>query len=120
MEKENIIDDHFVGDTWDGMELKIENLEDDGITVTGPVDLTGSSIRSHFKKRNSTEPVFKFSTEDGSIKILDAANGIIEFQPLKMDFNPGEYNYDVEVTFPDGNIKTLFQDYWNLLNDVTK
>lgn len=131
-EKENIIEDHFVGDTWNGMELLLEDVEDDGVTVIGPVDLTGCSIRSQFRKTAKGSVAFEFKTDNDTIKIVDYVeldendvevsrepNCVVQYQPLKMDFDAASYIFDVEVTFPDGCVKTLFKDGWNLVNDIS-
>ena len=131
-ENENIIEDHFVGDTWNGMELLLEDLEADGVTVIGPVDLTGCSIRSQFRKSAKGGVAFEFKTEDETIKIVDyveldendvevsrVANCVAQYQPRDMDFDAASYIFDVEVTFPDGCIKTLLKSGWNLINDVS-
>lgn len=118
-ENDNLIEDHFAGDTWNGMELTLEELQEDGVTVISPINLTGCSVRSQFRKTAKGSVAFEFKTDDDTILITDAAAGKIEFQARKMDYEPGSYIFDVEVTFADGCVKTLFKDAWNIVNDIS-
>ena len=52
--------------------------------------------------------------------MTDAANGMFEidkFTPI--DFAVGTYYYDVETTFPNGDIKTYVGGTFKVLQDVT-
>ena len=120
MKKENLIEDHYRGDTWDGMELLIEDLEDDNVTVIGPLDLTGCVVDAHFKTSPRGSAIFKFSTTDASITIANPTAGIIRFNEKKIDTEPGTYFFDIQITFPDASIKTILQDSWTILNDITR
>lgn len=120
MRKENLIEDHYRGDTWDGMELLIEDLEDDNVTVIGPLDLTGCMVNAHFKTSPRGSAIFKFSTTDDTITIANPTTGIIRFNEKKIDAEPATYMFDIQLTFPDGSIKTILQDCWTILNDITR
>lgn len=120
MAKQNLIYDHKRGDTWKGMQLVLEKLENDGITVIGPVDLTGCSVEAHFKISANGSVVFKFSTSDNTIQITEAINGKIKFMPRKMDVPANNYLFDVQVTFVNEEVETILSDCWNIVNDYTK
>lgn len=119
MKKENLIEDHYRGDTWDGMELLIEDLNEDG-TVIGALDLTDCVVDAHFKTSPRGSAIFKFSTTDNSITIANPTAGIIRFNEKKIDAEPATYMFDIQITFPDASVKTILQDCWTILNDITR
>jgi len=54
--------------------------------------------------------------------IVDAANGIVEFEPTTGNANqvPGTYWYDVQMIDPDGLITTLVKDQYIFVQDISK
>lgn len=54
--------------------------------------------------------------------IIDAVNGIVEFQmsTAQADQTPGVYFYDVQYTDGAGDIFTFLKGEWEVLQDITK
>jgi hypothetical protein len=76
-------------------------------TSGAPVVLTGATCRLKFRKSQATELT---ATLVGTV--IDAANGVVEFYwvsaPGALAGDPGQYEGEIEITFPDGQIQTVF------------
>jgi hypothetical protein len=100
------------GDTWN---LSWTYLNGDET----PVDLTGCSIRMHMKKFFDAIPTLEFETDDFEI---DNEEGLISLQILP-DISTtlsGTYLYDIEITSPDGEVRTIILDEIRVDKDVTQ
>jgi hypothetical protein len=113
------IPDHISGDTWDGVS---------SITILSqglPVDLTDCNINLQVRSANSVaSPVFiEFSTIDDTILIVEPLSGIICIPPRIVNIPVGNYNYDLQVTFPiipNAYIKTYLKGDWKILSTTTR
>jgi hypothetical protein len=74
-----------------------------------PVDLTGATARLKFRKKRTTDVLFTLSnlTEDGID--LEQGQAIFEFTDANLDLDAGLYEGEVEVTFPNQNVETVFE-----------
>lgn len=64
----------------------------------------------------------KTSAETTEIEITDAVNGVfvLYLEPEDTEsISVGFYPYDVEITFPNGRVKTLVRDFIEIKEDVT-
>ena len=54
--------------------------------------------------------------------VFNGPAGLVDFAPtqLQADQAPGEYYYDVQVTFPSGAIKTVEKGKYIYTQDITK
>jgi hypothetical protein len=54
--------------------------------------------------------------------IIDAVNGVVEFEPTTGNANqvPDTYWYDVQMIDPDGRITTLAKDEYIFVQDISK
>jgi len=86
-----------------------------------PLDLTGASIEAKFRYKNNCGPVVKTITELDGITITDATEGLFQidkFTPIT--FAPALYCFDIEITFPNGDVKTWVECSFNVLEDKNK
>jgi hypothetical protein len=104
--------DYVRGDTINARRFTITQTIDG---VESPVDLTGAEIRCHFILSSIT---IKFQI-GGGITLIDAANGVFTIDSFKLHHG-GKWNFDVEIKFPDGTVKTWVKGSINILKDVTK
>ncbi len=79
-----------------------------------PVDLTDAVIKFTVKQTvNASEYLIqKSSTDPAQILITDAVNGVFKVYLKAEDtinINKGSYPYDIEVTFPDEVVKTIYK-----------
>lgn len=76
-------------------------------TTGDPIVLTGATCKLKFRKVNTTTLV---ATLTGTL--VDAVNGVVEFywasEPTSLEGDPGQYEGEVEVTFQDGQVQTVF------------
>jgi energy-coupling factor transporter ATP-binding protein EcfA2 len=71
------------------------------------VNLTGASALLKFRVYGSSTLT---ATLTGTV--TDATNGVVEFywasQPTSLSGAAGQYEGEIEITFPDGQIQTVF------------
>jgi hypothetical protein len=105
---------HRRGDTWDG----IGSIR---IVVNGvPADLQGASVKMDFREKIDYPVALTLSTENGGIIILDPNIGLIKMPPRIVEIPFGHYIYDLQVTYPDGTVKTYITGSWEIVPDVTE
>jgi hypothetical protein len=93
--------DHISGDTWRGFNLTI--LENET-----PLDLTDCDIYIQFRPaHNLASPVFlELSSDKNDISIVLPLSGLISVSAKNINIPTDKYNYDLQVNFPNGHIKT--------------
>ena len=85
----------YKNDTYNGVQFEIFNYPE----ITNPVDLTFAQIQCEFRFESPTGTVVKTLTVgDGIIKI-NANLGQFRILPFVVDWEPGEYFYDIQITF---------------------
>jgi hypothetical protein len=109
----NYFADHKRGDTFNGRKI---SLERNG----APIDLTGAKIIIQFKLSSSGVSKFEFSTKKETIYIPEPTNGELIMMPRILNVPAGHYNYDMQITFPNGNVKTYLSGIWTILDDVSR
>jgi hypothetical protein len=122
----NSISNHKKGDTWNGMELFIEDsvISTNGIETFVPMNLTGYSVSSKLKTSPTGSSFFEFKTSDNTITIPNPLTGIILFMPVKkLNLPAQQYMFDVELISPDGDVTTIYDQSnpfsWKILQDIT-
>jgi hypothetical protein len=119
-ENQNIISDHKRGDSWGGLSIVIESSEViNGVEIFTPVNLTGFTVVSRFRTSPSGVTVFEFKTFDDTLKIPNPISGELIFQPRKMDVPVAKYFFDVQLTAPNGDVETICNSAWNILQDIS-
>jgi len=108
------IPDHRRGDTWDGISSIC-------IQVNGaPANLTGAVIKADFRRSIDAPVALTLSTANGGIIITNAVGGIIQFPPKLIEIPFAKYLYDLQVTYPNGVVKTYFSGTWTITPDLTE
>jgi hypothetical protein len=92
-------------DTRDALKATLSN-------ESGPVDLTGATVRFLMSKRKTIKV-------DRAAQIKDAANGVVwmVFEQGDTD-QDGLFNAEFEVTFPDNRIETFPNDGFISINII--
>jgi hypothetical protein len=119
-QNKNIIADHKKGDTWSGISITVEESEIvNNVEVFTPLDLTGYMAISRFKNNPSGSTIFEFKSSDGTLAIPNPLNGEIIFQPRIMNVLASKYVFDVQITAPNGDIETICDGIWNIVQDIS-
>lgn len=105
---------HRRGDTWDG----INSIT---ISVNGsPINLTNATVKMEFRQDLDAPVALTLSTTDNSIQIINAASGIIRIPSKKIEVPFAKYYYDLQVTYPNGVVKTYMDGSWEIKPDITE
>ena len=109
------LNNHTKGDTLD--VKKFELVYD----VNGDVvDLTNATIRIQFRKRNKYGKLAKEFSVGSGITVTDATNGKFQIdQTNSFITEPDIYYYDIEITFPTGEITTVLYGTILVTQDVS-
>lgn len=107
---------HISGDTFKGISA-ITLLENGS-----PIDLTDCSVYVQFRSIfNLASPVvFQFLSDEGNIGVTIPALGVISIPAQIIDVPAGEYDYDLQVMFPDGVVKTYLKGRFKILPSITR
>jgi hypothetical protein len=101
---------HITGDTWNGIPSII--IHRDNI----PLDLTNARVEFHVKFQIDAPTVFKITSDNGSIIILDPpTDGTIQIPPQIVDIPPANYIWSLKVTLGSGEIDTFVSGNWNVI-----
>jgi len=96
------------------------------LTVTDlngvPIDVTGCSFK--LTVNSSKIPTDETSQIFQVVGVLDfvPSTGKVYFTPSTANTNqpPAKYYYDIQMTSPNGNIRTLVKDEFKITQDITK
>ena len=108
------INDQYKGDTFNGVTFTIK----EGANKT-PIDLTGVSILSQFRANEVTGAIQQSFSIGSGITLTDATGGVFSIDPFTLDWNTGTFFYDIQITFPNGDVRTYVKGSLNVLQDVT-
>jgi hypothetical protein len=87
---------------------------------TTPVDLSGSTILIQVRPSAASATIaLELSTADTSILIGGANRNQITLNK-KVDVTAGSYVYDMNVTFPSGEVKTYIWGNFIVQEDISK
>lgn len=87
--------------------------------ITFGIDLTGAKVELQFKTQINSKSSFSWTTQDNSIIVNDAINGVITLVTKVIDVAPATYMYDCQVTLSDGTITTYFGGEMIIEQDIT-
>lgn len=107
---------HITGDWWDGIPTITYKING------SPVDITNATIKMHVKKDRKTGSsiIDSWSTEDNTITIIDALEGKFAITGKIINWVPGVYVSDIEVTI-DAKPKTIIPEIvWTINPDITR
>lgn len=112
------------GDTYEGVSFVItEKLTPSDPTT--PIDLTGCEIKMQVRRDyDSTEPLIEWSSTatPPSILIEGADNNIVNIlaKDIPSSVPARRCVYDVQIKFPNNEIKTWIKGFFEILKDVTR
>lgn len=87
---------------------------------TTPIDLSGSTILIQVRPTPSSSVVaLELTTDDSSIGIGGVDNNQITLNKI-VDIAAGTYVYDMNVTFPSGEVKTYLWGNFIVSEDISK
>jgi hypothetical protein len=87
---------------------------------TTPIDLSGSTILIQVRPTPSSSVVaLELTSEDSSIGIGGVDNNQITLNKI-VDVAAGTYVYDMNVTFPSGEVKTYLWGNFIVSEDISK
>jgi len=100
-------------------QLKDDTFNGVRFTLSPVTDLTGASIRTQFRRGGKKNQVEKDISIGSGITVEDLVNGVFVWDSFIMDFAVGTYNYDVEITFASGEVKTYVEGTIAVTQDTT-
>lgn len=107
----------YRGDTYP-ITLTIKNK-----TTGNPITLTGYSFKLSVDTREKPDDASTLLFAVDAV-VLDQGSypGQITFTPtaVQTDQTPKTYYYDVQMTDPSSNVRTITKDKWKIVQDITK
>ena len=98
------------GDTWEGVRFTPQTTN----------DLTGATIRAQFRGGSKTNKVEIELTIGSGITIEDLTEGIFVFDKIQiLDWKVNTYFWDVEITYPNGDVKTPNEGIMPVVQDTS-
>jgi hypothetical protein len=74
-----------------------------------PVDLTGATARLKFRKKRTTNILFTLTNIVDDQVDLEAGQAVFVFSAQNLDLPAGQYEGEVELTFANTNIETVYE-----------
>jgi len=102
------------GDTWPGI-VSI-TIQTSGV----PVSLSGASIKMQLREDIDAPVALELSTDNGLIINTKPLSGTFQIPPQIINIPFGTYNYDIQVTFPNGIVTTYIAGTWLITPDITQ
>jgi hypothetical protein len=102
------------GDTWSGIT---------SITITNsgvPISLSGALIKMQLREDLDAPVALELSTTNGLIVITNPLSGVFQIPPQIINIPFDTYNYDIQVTFPNGTVTTYIAGTWQITPDITQ
>ena len=102
------------GDTFAEVPFQINK---DGI----PLDLTGAIIHMQLRKSpGGTVYLNLTSVSNLGITMTSALDGAFKINEMILNLEANVYLYDIEITFPSGEVKTWISGQFTVINDITR
>ena len=90
-----------------GSQVKVVITRDD----TGlPVNLTGATPTLKFKKKNTSNVLTSINSSTSLSAELEAGIALFQFDSTSLDITAGDYVGEVQITFTDGNVETVYEE----------
>ena len=104
------------GDTFAGVKFQYKQ---NGV----PIDLEGAIVLMQVREEpDSNTTIMQFSSEAGEIIIGGGDNNELTIMPkiIPSGAPARKCCYDVQITFPNGSVKTWVSGYFEILKDVSR
>ena len=102
------------GDTWSG--ITSITLQISGV----PISLSAASIKMQLREDIDSPVILELSTANGLIVITNPLSGVFQIPPQIINIPFDTYNYDIQVTFPNGTVTTYIAGTWQITPDITQ
>ena len=101
-------------------QLKDDTFNGVRFTLSPATDLTGAAIRTQFRRGGKKNQVEVDLSIGSGITVEDLVNGIFVWDEITpLDWAVGTYNYDVEITFASGDVRTYIEGTMAVTQDTT-
>jgi hypothetical protein len=102
---------HKKGDTFTGVTFTV--------LVNGtPLNLTGSAIKMDIRVGNVLKKRIDNGTT-GGVTLLNAGAGVFTIDKQIIDIPARTYDYDIQFTLANGDVKTYIIGTWTIVQDIT-
>ena len=101
------------GDSFEFMQFNLVDANDN------PIDLTGVTVKIQFRKEAYNGKLVKEIDTTSGINWIDQTLGQFKIDSFIIDWGDGKYYYDIQYTYPTGEVKTYVYGYVNVLKQVT-
>lgn len=109
--------------TWDLKCIKRGDTLKEKI-LTFPFDINGCTFLMQFRKYdfqvNDNPVVFEWKSEDDSFEIIDSVLMKLNMEKKIMEFEPDKYISDFQITYPNGDVETLFEATLIITKDYSR
>jgi len=95
------------GDTFDGITFNIE-------VNSVALDITNSVIIMQLRQKNELKKELRTGS---GLTITNGVGGIFQINALIIDLLAGVYDYDIQIIFTDGTVKTYISGTWTITKD---
>ena len=106
---------HIKSDTFDqvNFELKVNTVVK---------NLTGAVIRMQLRKTaDDTTPALSLTSVGGAgITITSPTTGLFKINTQIINIPVYDYEYDIEIEFADGTVKTYVQGIFSITQEITR
>lgn len=113
------LDNLYQGSTFEGAELSLSELHDDG--TESFINLTGAKVRIDMIKDNRIWSTYSSELQDNDPKKLIISESVFTFQQHIPTLPSGNYIFDIKVVFANETVETgIGRGQWSILNPLTK
>jgi hypothetical protein len=89
---------------------------------TFPFIITGASILMQFRLKPTSSTIvpsmYEWKTDDDSFEIISQYVAVMNSKII--DEIAGTYNYDMQITFPSGEVFTYFKGTQKIIQDISR
>jgi len=105
---------HIKGDTFEAVNFQINENGD-------ALDLTDCVIKMQLRKEcGGVIALSLTSVANAGITITDAVAGEFKINNQIININSANYLYDIEITFPNDEVKTWISGQFSVICDITR
>lgn len=115
MPKRYNIPNQYKGDSFDIITF---NFFTDSSEVGNEIDLTGATPKMQIRKDISGTLIKTLTIGDG-LEWVDQDAGVFRTTSFIIDFDDDIYDYDLQITYSSGRVKTYLRGQITVVQDVT-
>ena len=107
------ITDQIAGDSIDYIQFNLIDVN------SNPVNLTDVTIKIQFRKGGRAGRIYKSINTTTGISWIDQALGQFVIDTFLIDWPADTYYYDIQFTYPLGEVKTYVQGKLKIIEQIT-